>query len=312
MIKSLWNSNRPLTAVGLAMLPVLAGAVLGLIFDPRVITGAPAWLKPAKFSVSIAIYVFTLAWVFKYLPERKRTRGAVGWITAVVMVFEIVVICLQAYRGRTSHFNNSTPLDAALFRTMGGAIVLQTLTSGAVAYALWRQRFEDVSIGWALRLGLTITIIGAFVGALMTAPTSSQLAAARAGSPMTVIGSHTVGGIDGGPGLPGAGWSTEYGDLRVAHFLGLHALQSLILIALGLRRLRMGEHERTQLTQIGAASYFALFVILLTQALRGQPVSGFEPLSMGLLGAWAVVTAGAAVLTVRRGTPSQDSAFWSA
>ena len=33
------------------------------------IGGAPAWLKPAKFAASIAIYTLTLAWVFTYLPE---------------------------------------------------------------------------------------------------------------------------------------------------------------------------------------------------------------------------------------------------
>ena len=296
MVSKLWKGSAPLAATGLLMLVVLAGAVIGLAVDPRTITGAPAWLKPAKFAASIAIYTFTLAWIFSLIPEWRRTRRIVGWTTAAAMVLEIALISLQAFRGTTSHFNFATLFDGVVFTTMGAAIVVQTFSTVAVAVALWRQEFADRALGWALRLGMTMTIVGALTGGLMTGPTSQQLDAARAGERMTVVGAHTVGGPDGGPGLPGTGWSTDHGDLRVAHFLGLHALQALPILALVLARRRMSDLVRLRLTIVGAASYMALFGILLSQALRAQPVLGPDALTIALLSVWAFATvAGAAV-----------------
>lgn len=291
MLKRLWKTNAPLTLTGLLMLPALAIAIVGLIIDPRIITGAPAWLKPAKFTVSIAVYVFTLAWAFALIPDWPKTRRVVGWTTAIVMVLELAIIDLQAFRGRTSHFNFSTPLDGVLFTIMGTAIFAQTLTSVAVAVAFWRQKFEDPAMGWALRLGMIITIIGALSAGLMTRPTAIQLAAAHAGQGMPVIGAHTVGAPDGGPGLPGTGWSTEHGDLRVPHFIGLHALQVLSLIAFVMRRRWLNTETRVRLTLTAAGSHFTLFVLLLIQALRGQPILSPDALTFGLFGAWALVTA---------------------
>ena len=209
------------------MLVVAAASLVGMLVDPRIITGAPAWLKPFKFAVSTAIYSLTLAWIFGWLSDWPRVRRVVGWTTAIVFVLEVAIIDTQAWRGTTSHFNVSTPLDAMLFFVMGGAILLQTLVSVAVAVALWRQRFTDRALGWALRFGMTLTIVGALTGPLMTRPTAAQLADARAGGRMTIAGAHSVGGADGGPGVPVTGWSREHGDLRVPHFIGLHAIQAL-------------------------------------------------------------------------------------
>ena len=172
----LWRASPPLTAVGVLMLVVAGASLVGMLVDPRIITGAPAWLKPFKFAVSTAVYSLTLAWIFGWLPDWPRVRRVVGWTTAIVFVLEVAIIDMQAWRGTTSHFNVSTPLDAALFAVMGGAILLQTLVSVAVAVALWRQRFTDRALGWALRLGMTLTIVGALTGPLMTRPTAAQLA----------------------------------------------------------------------------------------------------------------------------------------
>jgi hypothetical protein len=300
MLNRLWKTSAPLTVTGLLMLPALLLAILGLVLDPRMITGAPAWLKPAKFSASIAIYVFTLIWVFTLIPEWVRTRRIVGWMTTIVMVLELAIIDLQACRGTTSHFNYRTPLDAFLFAVMGVAITIQTLTSIAVAVALWRQRFQDPALGWAVRFGLTITIIGAFTGALMVRPTPTQLADAHRGHPMPVIGAHTVGAPDGGPGVPGTGWSTEHGDLRVSHFIGLHALQVLLLVALALSRFRLSVDSRVRFTFIAAASYFALWCLLLSQALRGQSVLTPDRLTIVAFGVWTLITAVCGWISIAR------------
>jgi hypothetical protein len=299
-VATLWRADRPLTAVGLIMLGPLAASVAGLWLDPTTISGAPAWLKPAKFAASIAIYSLTLAWIFAYLPEWPKTRRVVGWTTAIVLALELIIIDLQAWRGTTSHFNVGTPLDVVLFSVMGAAIVLQTLTSVAVAVALWRQQFADRALGWALRFGMTLTIVGAFTGGLMTRPTPAQLEGARLAQRMAVAGAHTVGAPDGGPGLPGTGWSREAGDLRVPHFVGLHAVQVLPLVALLLRRRVASTPRRTRLTTVAASSYAALFGILLWQALRAQSIVGPDAVTVVVLATWALATGAAAWVAAGR------------
>ena len=290
-VRRLWHTDAPLTATGLLMLALLCGTLIGLWLDPRTISGAPAWLKPAKFSLSIAIYTLTLTWVFGFLGPWPRMRRVVSLTTATVLIMEFAVITLQAWRGTSSHFNVGTPLDATLFGLMGAGIALQTMVSIAVAVAVWRQSFGDPALGWALRLGMTISILGASTGGLMTAPTAEQLDAARAGGGLTVAGAHTVGAPDGGPGLPGSGWSREHGDIRVAHFVGLHALQVLPLIALVLYRRRIPDAVRLRLTQVIGAAYGALFALLLWQALRGQSVVAPDIVT---LAAFATVSAATA------------------
>ena len=299
-IGSLWRANAPLTAVGLLMTATAALAVLGLLVDSRVITGAPAWLKPLKFAVSTAIYCLTLAWVFSYLPAWPRTRRDVGFVTAAIIVMEVAIIDVQAWRGTASHFNVSTPANALLFGVMGLGILTQTVASVFVAVALWRQPFADAVMGWALRLGMTITIVGALVGGLMTRPTPAQLAEARATHRLTVSGAHTVGAADGGAGLPGTGWSTEHGDIRVPHFLGLHALQALAVVGLIVRRRRLDADHGVRVVKAAAASYVALFGLLLWQALGGQSLVQPDSTMVFLLGAWALV-AGFVVWSGRSG-----------
>lgn len=291
--------RRPLESVTWLMAgsAILFGVLM--LVDPRVIEGAPAWLKPLKFAVSTGIYGATLAWILRFLPAWPRLARVAGTTTAVVFIVEVVLIAYQAARGTTSHFNTSSVFDALVFSTMGIAILLQTLAAIAVAIALWRQTFTDRAMGWALRLGLTLAVAGAFVGPLMTQPRAAQIAQARETRQMPRAGSHSVGGPDGGPGLAGTGWSTEHGDLRAPHFLGLHAMQALPLVALVFARTRRRESLRVRAVLGAAVSYGALFVILLTQAMMGQSLVAPAGPIAGALTVWAVTTVAFALVTWR-------------
>jgi hypothetical protein len=267
----LWRTDPWLTGAALVMLALVPVLLVGLLLDGRVVTGAPVWLKPLKFAISIAVYTLTLAWVFTYLPEWRRTRRLIGRATAAALLIEMVLIAGQAARGTTSHFNTSTLLDGVVFVVMGVVIILQTLLMLTVLVAVWRTRFADPALGWALRFGVALTIAGALVGPLMTRPTPAQLAEVRATRRMPISGAHTVGAPDGGPGLPLTGWSTAHGDLRVPHFVGLHAWQVLPLLLFGVLAGR-ADRTRVAMTVAAGTAYAALFAALLVQALRGAPV----------------------------------------
>ena len=289
VIDPLWQASPSLTAVGIGMAAVLVLSLAGLVLDPRIVTGAPVWLKPAKFAVSTGIYALSVAWIFTYLEAWPRLRRIVGRTTALVLALEVALIDLQAARGVTSHFNVATPTDAAIFALMGIAILVAWGVSIALTVALFRQRFQDGALGWALRIGMLTVVLGSATGGLMTRPTPAQLASARESHQMTVAGAHTVGAPDGTPGIPGTGWSREHGDLRVPHFVGLHALQILPLIAFALQRAKSAA-TRQRAVQVAGASYLSLFGILLAQALSGQPVLAPEGAIATALIVWVGAT----------------------
>ncbi|MFL6414978.1 MAG: hypothetical protein ACJ74Y_04840 [Bryobacteraceae bacterium] len=268
-----WQSSRALTGLTAVMLAAFLASVAGIGLDARMVAGAPVWLKPAKFAISSAIYAGTLAWLFRYIQVRPRALRSLGMITAAVLAVEVGIIDLQAARGTTSHFNVGSPLNATLWGTMGVAIGILWLASIGILIALCRQKFGDRGFGWALRLGMLITVIGSATGGLMVGPTEQQRAVMTHHAPQ-MVGSHTVGAPDGGPGLPGVGWSSNHGDLRIPHFLGLHALQLIPLLYL-LRTGRSGGMRRTTdpaYVFVTSSSYLALIGILTWQALRGQSI----------------------------------------
>ena len=295
-LAELWRASAPLTLVAFLMLIALAGTAIALPLDHRTITGMPAWIKPAKFAISTAIYSASVAWLLRYTTVWPRFVRAMSWTLATGLLVEVGIIYLQAARGTTSHFNVARPVDAALFSIMGIFIGLLWLSSVGILIALFRQKFNRPAWGWALRLGMLITVLGSAAGGMMLRPTRAQLRVANESGTVTAVGGHTVGAPDGGPGLPVLGWSTEHGDLRISHFFGLHGLQVIPFFTWLLIR-RRPEQKHVQGTAVIAASYALLVVILGWQALRGQSITQPDSVTASVAVVWLAASAIAIALT---------------
>jgi hypothetical protein len=212
------------------------------------IVGVNAWNKPFKFAMSIAIYAWTMAWFIAYLPHLNK--GLFSWTVTVLLGLEIFYIALQAARGQLSHYNISTPLYTFLYNAMAVAATGVALYTAYIGFLFFTQKFPGLPTYylWSIRLGIVLFVLFSFEGFIMGATLS-----------------HTVGGSDGSIGLPLVGWSLSYGDLRVAHFVGMHALQVLPLLSYYLLR-------NSALTIAGALLYAALAVFVLVVALQGRPL----------------------------------------
>ncbi|MBP2371191.1 hypothetical protein [Pseudonocardia parietis] len=296
--------HRPLMIVGLGCAVLVPVGAVAVLADPRTLLGAPIWLKPTKFAVSITIFCITWAWLYGQLRARSgRIRGvhAAGTVAAVTVAIELVAIAFQAGRGTTSHYNVSTLLDGTLWTIMAVSIVVAWLGTLWLSGALFAVRGLDPARSLAIRAGAVLALAGMALGFLMTSPTPDQLADFRG-----IAGAHSVGLPDGGPGLAVVGWSTVGGDLRVPHFVGMHALQllPLLLIGLELAASRVSAlarpRVRRDLVAVAVAGYAGLLGLVTWQALRGQPLLSPDPWTAAAAGVLVLTVAGGAVLTLRR------------
>ncbi|RAN93210.1 hypothetical protein LAH08_06240 [Micromonospora noduli] len=269
--------------------------VVGILVDPRVLTGAPIWLKPFKFAVSFVLYGATLAWMLSLLPRRSRAVERAVVVIVAVAVVENALIVGQVIRGQTSHFNDTTPLNTALFATMGAAIMVLFFAHLVIGIVVLIQRIPDRVAATAVGWGLGLSLLGMLAAVPMALPMQDP-------GIEGVSGAHSVGVPDGGPGLPLVGWSTTGGDLRIGHFVGLHALQALPILAILLSRFatRLDERTRARLLVVAGVAYGVLTVLLTWQALREQPLLRPDAVTLAAVAALVVATATATGLVLAR------------
>jgi len=213
---------------------------------PIEFAGTNAWYKPIKFALSTLILSWSLAWYTGYLANGKDIT-LVNWTIVITLAFEVIYIAWQANRGSASHFNLSTPFYSAMFSLMGLAATIATLAVGYIGLKFFTTSLVNLPgyYLWAIRFGIILFVIFSFQGFVMGANMA-----------------HTVGEADGSPGIPFLNWSMSSGDLRIAHFVGMHALQILPILAWFVLK-------DIKLTVVAFIIYGLLATSVFIQALRG-------------------------------------------
>ncbi|MEU4193485.1 hypothetical protein AB0E69_16420 [Kribbella sp. NPDC026611] len=305
--------HRPLMVMVLAMAGLVLASGVGLAVDHREILNESVWLKPFKFGISFVAYGATLAWLLSRLRKARRLGWWTGTVFAITGIVDVGFIAVQAARGTFSHFN----ANADTFNQVGQKVFMSGVmglfgASLVVAIMLLFQRIGDAPLNRAIRVGLGLAVAGMGIAFYLVGSNGArQLTTDAYGHPVTLAGSHGIGVEAGGPGMPLTHWSTVGGDLRIPHFVGLHAIQVLLFTVLALSLLSgrvawlRSERVRTRLIGVAAFGYAGLMLTVTVQAFRGQSLIHPDGQTLGMLGGFAVLTLtllGAVVAAARRTT----------
>lgn len=233
------------------------GCLMGWMVDDRMLAGLNVWVKPMKFSISGGIYVLTSGFLITLYPFSKRKKNIVNNIISWTMALEICIVVFQGARGVRSHYNQSNLFDGVLFGMMGLLIAIIVCTMVFFIVETIRLKLNTPRpVQWGILLGWIVVLYGSWVGGQMI----SQMA-------------HNVGVPDGGEGLPWINWSTIAGDLRIAHFFGLHGIQIIPLFALILTKNWNSSKTAKNILVIGfGLLYFSWIAFTFYQAKQGIPL----------------------------------------
>jgi hypothetical protein len=253
LVRELFRRDVRLAGFGFVMIGLFLMALIFSAVDSRTINDVNVWVKPMKFALSSLAYVWSIAWFLVYVPKEKATR--ISRITVWSLSFEIGLIVMQAARGVKSHFNTATPFDGIVFTLMGLLITVNTIAAVMLFTQFLRLKTSlPTAYRLGIQLGLALMLLSSVEGGFMGSRTG-----------------HSVGSTDAVAavaGLPFLNWNMLFGDLRVAHFFGLHALQLLPLFGWFIRRKRYA----VQWTGLAGILYTAWVFGVFIRAMLGLPL----------------------------------------
>lgn len=255
LIKEIFNRNPLLARMGLFFLVLAVCLSLYATVNDGTILGINSMIKPLKFALSTWVYAWTMAYLLFYVNKQNRVKWY-SILATIVMLFENGVITMQAFRGKLSHFNQTELLGGILYAIMGIMIVWLTTATLIISLRFIFQKNTTISKPFALsiKIGLMLFVIFSFMGGYMS-----------------IINSHNIGGKIGEVGLPFLNWSTFLGDLRVAHFFGIHSLQAIPFLGFYVSANIKNESKASLFVWIGSIIYLAFVCFTMMQALNGIP-----------------------------------------
>ena len=231
--------------------------VLGL-FDDRTLNGISVWSKPTKFGLSTGIYFLTLVWFATFLDARTL-RGTGGkWlvgISSIAGIFEVVYIAIMASLGEASHFNFSSIFTIIMYIFMGVGAVSMVVILPWMAYLIAKQNSMANALVFAIVIGLCLTcLLGGGFGIYLSGNVGHWVNAAPTDA----------------NGIWLFNWATDGGDLRVAHFFGIHAMHAFPIFVVLLPQ------HWSQKFKLKTLIFFIVGYVMFSahtffQAINGQP-----------------------------------------
>lgn len=255
-MNEIFSRNPLLAKMGLFFLILAVCLGLYATVNTDKILGINSMIKPLKFALSTWVYAWTMAYLLFYVNNQNRVKWY-SILATVVMLYGDGVITIQAFRGKLSHFNQTELLGGILYAMMGVMIVWLTTATLVISLRFIFQKTDSISKPFALsiKIGLLLFIIFSFMGGYMS-----------------VINSHNVGGKIGEAGLTFLNWSTLFGDLRVAHFFGIHSLQVIPILGFIVSSKIKNESKASLIIWLGSIIYLGFVCFTMFQALRGKPL----------------------------------------
>ena len=254
LIKEIFSRNPLLAKMGLFFLILAICLGLYSTVNTETILGINSMIKPLKFALSTWIYAWTMAYLLFYVNNQIRVKWY-SILATVVMLYENGVITIQAFRGKLSHFNQTELLGGILYAIMGVLIVWLTTATLIISLRFIFQKTDSISkpLALSIKIGLLLFVIFSFMGGYMS-----------------VINSHNVEGKIGEAGLTFLNWSTLFGDLRVAHFFGIHSLQIIPILGFYVSTNIKNESKASLIIWLGSILYLAFVCFTLIQAINGM------------------------------------------
>jgi hypothetical protein len=255
ILRELFHRQRVLAAYGLLLIVLTPFMLTMQAIDSRTFDGVDVWAKPTKFVFSVAVFALTTTWYFGYVQPDRRSHWRLRGLVAVILAagsFEIIYISWQAGHGLASHFNHSSVFYEIMYGLMGVGAISLVAAGLPLAWEIWRRPLVGLRADYvaAVVIGLVLCfVLGGGFGIYMSQQPG-----------------HNVGSV-GGHSLI-FGWNRAGGDLRIAHFLGIHAQQAIPL--LGLLVTEMSQRLRWRTLIAGSLAYAALAIALFIQAISGH------------------------------------------
>ena len=241
-------------------------------------SGAVSFRKPIVFGLALGLNAWSFAWIMTYLPKRRKTSWF--WLGFYLLgaYLEFIPISLQPWRGEPSHFNNGDPLSAALWAIMGIAVAGLALTVVFMTIWSFTSLKAPSNYGWAIKIGMLILLAGQGFGQWII---------------------NNAGDILGAPGVAVLPASVTFedlstyglaGNMKLIHFLALHAIQILPVLAILTQYTDWNEAQKRNVLLLAAAGYIGLMMVVFYQVIKGVALFDLNMLfAVGLYGTFAMI-----------------------